>query len=328
MIENKLINLNSNYAQQLNSTFLSSLYFSFPALIVNKTNIKKISVNILNAQLPYSFYIINIYNNVLRMDVNGGVPFSITLTRGNYNSNTLISEILTQLATLGITTISCVLSNITGCLTFTTTGTSFTFYSSGSTILQVLGFSPTSNYTSSLKILVAPFPLNLLNTLKIRICSTALISNTLDSSVKGTLNILASFAVNSESYGLNLYENQTNIQNELIIRDLNGFDIQILDDFGNLINFNNVYWTATMLITTEYEDIIENYPLNPYYIPTQDFWGANPDNVDLGQNKEVDNIQVPINETDNTEMQPEQITDYVNDENDLTLLLRNKGIFI
>lgn len=289
MIETKLINLNSNNAIKNNSTYLSNVFFNFPTLIVNNSDIKNVKISILNAQFPYSFYIINVYNNVLRMSVNAGAQFSITLTPGNYNSNTLITEILAQLTTAGVTTISIVLSSITGRLSFTTIGTSIEFFSTGSTILTVLGFDKLTNYASVTKVLTAPYPLNLLNTLKIRICSYALCSNSLDSSVNGNLNLLASFAVNAESYGLNLYENQTNIKTPLNIRELNGFDIQILDDNSNLINFNNVYWTITMLLEIEYNDIIEMINTNPNYpLPTQQFWGVNPNQppqplVDINQ---------------------------------------------
>ena len=280
MIETKLINLNSNNAIKNNSTYLSNVYFNFPTLIINDNNIKNVKVSILNAQFPYSFYIINVYNNLLRMSVNGGAQFTLTLTPGNYNSNTLATEILAQLALAGVTTISITLSNITGRLSFTTIGTSIEFFYTGSTIFPVLGFDKLTNYVSVTKVLTAPYPLNLLNTLKIRICSYALCSNSLDSSVNGNLNLLASFAVNAESYGLNLYENQTGIKSQLNIKELNGFDIQILDDNSNLINFNNVYWTITMLLDIEYEDETAPQFINQnYQLPRQDYWGANPNPI-------------------------------------------------
>lgn len=323
MLESKLINLNSNNAIKNNSTFLSSVYFPFPSLIVNKNNIKKVQVSVLNAQFPYSFYIINIYNNVLRMSVNGGTQFSITLTRGNYNSNSLISEIITQLALAGVSTISIVLNTTTGSLSFTTTGTSIEIFATGSTILRVLGFDPSTNYVSTAKVLTAPFPLNLLNTLKIRICSLALCSNSLDSSVNGNLNLLASFPVNAESYGLNLYENTTNIKTELQVRDLNGFDIQILDDDSNLINFNNVYWSITMLLEIETEDdfILQSIGNYNYKLPKQEYWGKQPiedqeTNVDVtGENTGEDFIQA---------IPP---TLEIMDNNDLSELLVEKGIY-
>ena len=54
------------------------------------------------------------------------------------------------------------------------------------------------------------------------------------------------------------YVNQTNTQ--FIINDLNitTININVTDDDNNLINFNNVYWTITMLLDIEYEDNIQN----------------------------------------------------------------------
>lgn len=324
MIETKLINLNSNNAIKNNTDYLSNVYFPFPSLISNNNNIKKVQISVLNAQFPYSFYIINVYNNTLRMSVNAGAQFTLTLTRGNYNSNTLITEILAKLALVGVTTITIALSNVTGRLTFTTTGTSIEIFYSGSTILRVLGFDILTNYVSVTKILTAPYPLNLLNTLKIRICSLALCSNSLDSSVNGNLNLLASFAVNAESYGLNIYENQTNIKTELQIRNLNGFDIQILDDDSNLINFNNVYWTLTMLLDIEYEDAIIQQNINSnYQLPNQDYWGADPNVIPLEPEPE---IIYTTNDEDFIQAEPPPLT--ITENDDVTQLLESKGIYL
>ena len=320
VIETKLINLNSNYAIKNNGTFLSDVFFPFTSLVSNSNQIKKVNISVLNAQFPYSFYIINVYNNLLRMSVNAGSPFTLTLTRGNYNSNTLISEILAKLALVGITNISISLSTITGLLTFTTLGTSIEIFSSGSTILRVLGFDPMTNYVSTAKVLTAPYPLNLLNTLKIRICSLALCSNSLDSAVNGNLNLLASFAVNAESYGLNIYENQTNIKTELQIRDLNGFDIEILDDDGNLINFNNIYWTITLLLEIERDDEIipQNFNAN-YQLPTQDYWGADPNQL------QQEEIFFTTNDEPFIQAEAPQIN--ITDNGDILELLQSKGIY-
>ena len=295
VLETRLINLNSLNAIQNNGTFLSSVFFPFSSLISTQ-NTKRAAISVLNAQLPYSFYIINVYNNVLRMSVNGGVQFSITLTRGNYNSTTLINEIIAQLVLAGVTTISIILNTTTGSLSFTTTGTSIEFFYTGSTILRVLGFDPSTNYVSIAQVLTAPYPLNLLNTLKIRIASYALSTATLDSSTKGSLNILAAFPVNAAGYGLNLYENTTGYKTEIQVNNLNGFDIQILDDDGNLINFNNIYWTITMLLEVEYEDILTNKNIySNFGLPTQDYWGVDP-NVAFADNKQEQYLSLPIEE--------------------------------
>ncbi len=250
-IENKLVNLNSENATRLNGDFLSSVEFSFVGLLTDDPSIRSVSVSIQNAQFPYSFYNINVYNNILVASDGANPPVTVTLTRGNYNANTLITEIETKLDAVGIKMVITI-SKTTGLLTFTHNNSEFTFYST-STCLKVLGFNPALNYTSVSRVIIAPYPLNLLGTLKMRIASLGLSVNSIDSSVGGSLNILASIPINAGNFGLIMYENTNNITNQLNLRVLDGFDLEILDDDQNLINFNNAYWTITMLLSIERE---------------------------------------------------------------------------
>lgn len=250
-LENRLINLNAENATQRNGSFLSSVYFQFNGLLKDDPDVQAVYISVQNAQFPYSFYNINIYNNLLEISVNANPPVVLTFTRGNYNANTLITEIQTQLTAAGITDITITISSITGLLTFTKASGTFTLYYAGSTCFKVLGFNPALDYTSTGSVLVAPFPLNLLGTLKLRIASYALPISSLDSSVDGTLNILASIPINAGNFGLIMYENTNNIQSTLDLKILDNFDLEILDDDGNLVNFNGAYWTITMLLSIE-----------------------------------------------------------------------------
>ncbi len=250
-IENKIINLNSDYATKRNGDFLSSVYFDFTGMLQDQGDITNIYISVQNSQFPYSFYNVNVYNNLLRIGLDANPAVTLTLTRGNYNANTLITEIQAQLAIAGITSITVTISSVTGLLTFTRSTGNFTLYASGSTCFKLLGFVTTSNYTSTTSVLIAPYPCNLLGTLKLRIASYQLLINALDSSVEGNLNILASIPINAGNFGLIMYENTNNIQNQLNTRVLDGFDLEIIDDDGNLINFNGTYWTLTLLLSIE-----------------------------------------------------------------------------
>jgi len=327
-VVNQLINLNSANATKLNGTLLSNVNFDFPGLISANQNIKRITCSMLNAEIPYSYYNVNIYNHHFRINVDG-TNYFIVITEGNYNANTLITEIISKLAVQGVTTVSITLSTYTGKLTFTTTSASMTILYTNNTANQFLGFNTTANQSGTT--ITALYPLNLLYTLKIRIASTALITNYLDSALSGSSNFLASFPVSAQNFGVILYENPLNIQSEINVRSLNGFDIQILDDYGNLINFNNINWTATMLLTIDYEE--EQQSTNPflsnYIMPNQEFWGQNPNET------AVSNSQVPTEEAETTdqqiqELQTQQQETYqsnINDENNLELLLLNNGIY-
>lgn len=325
-IVNQLINLNSANSTKLNGTLLSNVNFEFKGLISANQNIKRITCSILNAEIPYSYYNVNIYNNVFRINVSG-TDYTITITPGNYNANTLITEIITKLAIVSVTSVSITLSPYTGKLTFTTTSPSMTILYTNNTANKFLGFNTIAD--SSGTTIIGLYPLNLLYTLKIRIASSALISNYLDSASNSS-NFLASFPVTAQNFGVILYENPLNIQSEISLTELNSFDLKILDDFGNLINFNNVDWTATMLLTFEYEEQQSTNPfLSNYIMPTQEYWGRNPNEI-ADANVPVPTEEAEITDQQIQESQIQQQETYqpnINDENNLELLLLNKGIF-
>ena len=242
--ETMLINLNAGNALKNNGSFLSDVYFNFKNVIQDVDNLLEVEISVANAQIPYSFYNINVYNNVLNIDYNG-TPYTLTLTRGNYNATNLITEINTQLINAGITGVIITISSITGTLSISSGGT-LIFLSLGSTIYQVLGLETGTNYTAPF---IAPYPLNLLGTLRLRICSYELITYNLDSTSMTTLNVLATIPIESSTFGVILYDNISNIKTRLNNTQLDGFDILILDDNNNPVNFNGVSWCISLLIT-------------------------------------------------------------------------------
>ena len=239
--ETKIINLNSKNSIKNNSTFLSDVYFPFSGLLKDEEDILERYISIQNAQIPFSFYNINVYNNILIIQISTTV-YTLTLTRGNYNATTLITEIQTQLTNNGITDITLSISPTTGILTFTKTTGSFTLISSGSTIYEVLGFVVGINYTSAVQQIIAPYPLNLLGTLRLRICSYEISTNNIDFT-------LITIPIETGNFGLIQYTNITNIKATLNNLSLDGFDISIIDDDNNYINFNNINWTMTFVLT-------------------------------------------------------------------------------
>ena len=247
-IDQRLIILSSDHAIQNNGTFLSDVNFKFIGLLQDDADIEEITVQVQNAQIPNSFYNINVYTNILDITYNA-TPYSLTLTRGNYNSTTLINEIIAKLATVAITDITITISSITGLLTFTRAGgLNFTINSTG-TINKTLGLELGTTYTTVGGILVAPFPLNLLGLLQLKIASFEIQTGNFDSSVDGTLNILATIPIEAGSFGLILYDNISNTQSIIRNPTLDGFDLKIYGDDNNLVNFNNTSWQITLLLS-------------------------------------------------------------------------------
>ena len=117
--KNKLITLNSKYGIQQNGTYKSDLLFNFKNLLSDEQHMLKSEVIVLNAQIPVSFYVINDYNNVLTISGSGILTTTITIDTGNYNANTLISELKSQFLTSGVVFSNIKINKNSGKLVFT-----------------------------------------------------------------------------------------------------------------------------------------------------------------------------------------------------------------
>jgi hypothetical protein len=240
----RFLNLNSSNAQLNNNSYLSDVKFNFQNILMDEPDIQYVSCGVLNAQIPVSFYTINYTNYLLNFSVDGGAIIPLLLTRGNYNSNSLITELKTQFTALGYTfTIDT--SKITGIMTFVCTGHSFTFYGT-STLFNILGFKYGTNYSSVSSSLTAIYPLNLLGIKRLKINSTALSTNVYDSYGMSMSSNIASIPVNVPSFGLIDYVNNSNAFPILRAHTVTFVDIQIYDEDNNFINFNGINWTITI----------------------------------------------------------------------------------
>ena len=247
-IDQRQIILSSDHATLNNGTLLSDVNFSFLGLLQDDADVEEVTIQVQNAQIPNSFYNINIYTNILDITYDA-TPYTLTLTRGNYNSTTLINEIIAKFATVAITDVTITISSITGIVTFARAGSgNFSIEPTG-TVNKTLGFELGTTYTNVGGLLIAPFPLNLLGILKLKIASFELQTGNFDSSVDGTLNVLATIPIEAGSFGLILYDNISNTQSIIRNPTLDGFDLKIFGDDNNLVNFNNVGWNITLLLS-------------------------------------------------------------------------------
>lgn len=328
-IETKLINLNSKDAILNNSTYLSNVYFNLNGILKDEDDILERYISIQNAQIPFSFYNINVYNNILKLQISTTI-YTLTLTKGNYNATSLITEITTQLTNNSLTDFTITISTITGILTFTKTTGSFSIISAGSTIYDVLGFVPGTNYNSVTQKIIAPYPLNLLGTLRLRICSFELVTNNIDYT-------LITLPIEIGNFGLIQYTNISNIRAKLNNPSLDGFDIMIIDDNNNNINFNNINWTMTMILTiVRKKNIINNIKFNDvlksqqYSEPIQEIPQEEPQDEEPKPEEEQIQEEIPQEELPIEDIPEEQIQEDGNyDEmeepitDDLDLLLYN-----
>ena len=249
IIEQKLIVLNSKNADKLNNEYLSNVRFNFRDILRRDVDIFYTSVALLSAEIPCSFYNININNQVLKYTVNS-VGYTLTVPEGNYNATSFITAFLAQFNAGGHAhTISMAFNKLTGKITTTKVGGAFSiiYLSTGSTICEVLGLLSTVNYTITTT-LSHPYMLNLLGVKKLKIMSPSFSMDSHDSAGQTSGTLLQTIPVTMPSYSLITYQNTSTVMNRLKNKTINEIEIQIRDENNNLIDFNNVYWDMSIVL--------------------------------------------------------------------------------
>ena len=246
--KNKLITLNSKYGIQQNGTYKSNLLFNFKNLLSDEQHMLKSEVIVLNAQIPVSFYVVNEYNNVLIISGPGILTTSITCDTGNYNANTLITELKSQFTNAGVLFTNIKINKNSGKLVFTATST--TNYSFSGSMLDIIG--TTLDIVSNSNIYRCIYPLNLLGVQKLSIKSEKLAVQTASSVDYSFSNTLVTIPVDVSPFSMISYTSQSDANKNLLnVRTINEIDIQIYDENNNLVNFNNLDWNITLIITTD-----------------------------------------------------------------------------
>lgn len=249
--EEHIIQLSSKNADlKNNGSYLSDVVFSFQGLLKRNERIKSKSISVLHAQFPLTTYAVNYSNNVIKYSVGGGSVYTSVITRGNYNAQTLLSALSTAFSANGVS-ITMAFSQITGLVTFSHLSQDFTFYEVDNSILPVIGLDNTT-ITSIANTLVCPYPLNTLGALNFQIQSHQLITKNYNSRAGGQSTLLSTIPITCVTWGLVAYDNTTGVRNILYNDVINSIDIQIYDNTGYLVNFNNADWEITLVLEIEY----------------------------------------------------------------------------
>lgn len=246
--DRKLINVNSADSQQINGDYLSDVNFNFRNVLYREDDILYSTIDLINAQIPCSFYNVNVNNNFFSYTVDG-VNYSFSISEGNYNSATFISK-FTVLFLAGEhgQTLSLSLNSLNGKLTFSVSGYTLVI-NTDTTLYEVLGLAQNTTYTITSS-LTCPYPCNFLGVKKIKICSQSLAPlNGWDSSSLSNTTLLHTLTVNDAAYGIITYQNQMNTAVMLKNRIINNIDIQLLDENNQFIDFNGINWSMTFVLT-------------------------------------------------------------------------------
>jgi hypothetical protein len=244
IIENKLITLNSAYADKQNGTKNSDTLFNFRGILTDEEDIVSSNICIMNAQIPVSFYTINANNNIIGTNL-GNVVIPI----GNYNFNSLYPIVESAFSTQISVTLTLTISKFTGLITFTfVSGIANTYYNFNNSY-KIFGFLPNVNYPYIGNSVISPFPLNLLGVKKLNIRSQKLQISSF-SSLSNNLGItLATLAVDVPAFSMISYINQTDLnKTNLQIKTIDQIDLSITDEDNNLIDFNGLDWNITLVL--------------------------------------------------------------------------------
>jgi len=242
--DSRLITLNSNDGISLNGDYKSNILFDMGNITGEDEDIQYIECCLEDLQLPVSWYLINDTNNILHYVYNN-INYTITLTKGNYNGTTIITE-MKKLFLQNTLVADIVLSQISGLLTFKFENpiSNIVFnYNLSKNLMDLLGFTASTNGVA----FTCEKPMNLLGIMKINICSNSL-SNTGSFSSNKLLNnnIINTISVNVPAYHQISYNNKVSHYQRLKSKILNSIDIQLLDDSSNYIEMNDINWSATI----------------------------------------------------------------------------------
>jgi hypothetical protein len=230
-IESIQIYLNSRYATEtINGNIANCIYY-LPVIEIPDGH--HIYLSLQSATIPYSFYSITSVDNTFSWGVVSGTVNTVTIPIGNYNVNQII-DVLKSL--MGVA-YSITFSPITSKILITHTTSEFTIYAA--TFNHIIGFSKTTNTTSSGLILNGRDCVNLN---QIRALNIEINFPTYNVNVAQPYNqnILATIPVYVAPFSIITYDNPNNFRTNLYVNKLDQIQIRIVDNEGRLVDMNGI----------------------------------------------------------------------------------------
>ena len=244
IVENKLITLNSAYSSKQNGTYNSSVLFNFKGILVDEDDIVSSNICVMNAQIPVSFYTINDGNNIIGTNLG-----NVVIPVGNYNFNSLAPVVVSAFQTQIAVGITFTISKFTGLIDFGfVSGIGNTYFNFNNSY-KIFGFLPNVNYPYVGSSRPSLFPLNLLGIKKLNIQSQKLQISSFTSATSNLGITLATIPVDQPAFSMISYSSQTDLNKSALQTSyIDQIDISIVDEDNNLINFNGIDWSITLVL--------------------------------------------------------------------------------
>jgi hypothetical protein len=236
-IESIQIFLNSRYATETVDDNTANCIYYLPVIEIPDGH--HIYLSLQNASIPYSFYSITSFDNTFEFGLVGDPPTTTFIEPGNYTITQLVGVI--QAAMGASYTIT--YSSITAKLLFTHTSSNFIIYAN--TINHILGFSKTTNTTSTVNLL---YGRDCVNLNQIRAINVEINFPTYNVNIAQPYNsnILATIPVYVAPFSIITYTNNNNFRTNLYVNKLDQIQIRLLDNESRLIDTNGVQYQMTL----------------------------------------------------------------------------------
>jgi hypothetical protein len=234
-IESLQINLNSKFATRYINNSRCNCVFDLPNIFIPSQH--HVHVSVVNAIIPYSFYNVNLSNNILIYIVDS-TSYTLNIPLGNYNSLQL-ALFFTQ----NMLNFQCTYNIIPNTFTFTHTNSNFTF-NSISTCLKTMGFENVT-LDSTEQTMSSSFCANLQSIQCIHIKSNFITGN-INSSNIYIQDTLCTIPVNSQPNSNIVYKNVTNFTSNMYSNILNDIVIKIVNQDDQILDLNGLDWSITL----------------------------------------------------------------------------------
>lgn len=236
-IESIQIYLNSRYATDVVNDNIANCIYQLPVIEIPDGH--HIYLSLQNATIPYAFYSITSFDNTFIFGLVGDPPTTYYVEPGNYNITELINIIQTAMGSSYTITYS----SITSKILITHSTSNFIIYAS--TINHVLGFSKTTNTTSTANLL---YGRDCVNLNQIRALNIEINFPTYNVNIAQPYNnnILATIPVYVAPFSIITYQNPNNFRTNLYVNKLDQIQIRILDNEARLVDMNGIQYQMTL----------------------------------------------------------------------------------
>jgi hypothetical protein len=236
-IESLQIYLNSRYATEVVGNNPANCIYYLPVIDVPDGH--HIYLSLQNASIPYSFYSITATDNTFTFGLVAGPVTTYYVQPGNYTIIQLIGVIQTAMG--ASYTVS--YSSITSKILITHATSNFIIYASS--INHILGFSKTTNTTSTANLLYGRDCVNL-NQIRALNIECNFPTYNVNVAQPYNQNILATIPVYVAPFSIITYQNPNNFRTNLYVNKLDQIQIRIIDNNGALVDMNGIQYQMTL----------------------------------------------------------------------------------